>query len=185
MMGGYVIVAGMSDELVTLYAGKFLRLMRRAGWEYADRAGITGIVGVVAVTEEGKLLLVEQYRTPIDRMCIEIPAGLVGDEAGGEKESLLAGAGRELLEETGYEAGKLEIVAAGPSSAGVSSEIITMVRATKLVKRSAGGGVEGEAIVVHEVPVGEVMERLRHWVSEGKVVDLKVYSGLWFARENV
>jgi ADP-ribose pyrophosphatase len=103
---------------IVLAEGKYLRFMQRAGWEYAERRGVTGIVGIVAVTDEGKLLLVEQYRLPLDKRVIELPAGLVGDEAGKERESLLAAANRELQEETGYHAGNLVLLASGPTSAG-------------------------------------------------------------------
>jgi ADP-ribose pyrophosphatase len=102
---------------IILADGKYLRFVRRSGWEYVERRGITGIVGIVAVTDEGKLLLVEQYRTPVNKRVIEIPAGLVGDEAGKEAESLLSAARRELQEETGYYAGNLLPLASGPSSA--------------------------------------------------------------------
>jgi ADP-ribose pyrophosphatase len=175
--------APMDDKPTILANGKYLRLMRRGTWEYADRFGITGIVGIVAVTDEGKLLLVEQYRPAIDKYVIELPAGLVGDEPGQERESLLVAARRELQEETGYHADSLSLLAAGPTSAGISSEIITLVRATKLRKVTAGGGVEGEAIVVHEIPLTLVAVRLKEWIAEGKLVDLKVYAAQLFAAD--
>jgi ADP-ribose pyrophosphatase len=166
---------------ITLADGKYLRFVRRSGWEYVERKGITGIVGVVAVTDDGKLLLVEQYRAPVNNRVIEIPAGLVGDEAGHEGESLLAAARRELEEETGYYAQNLSPLASGPTSAGMSTEIISLWYATKLKKLGVGGGVEGEAIVVHEIPLSEVILRLQEWITEGKLVDLKVYAALHFA----
>jgi len=155
--------------------------MRRGSWEYAERRGVTGIVGIVAVTDEGKLLLVEQFRLPVNTRVIELPAGLVGDEPGHEAESLLAAAHRELNEETGYDAANMVILTSGPSSAGMSNEIVTLCYATKLTKRNSGGGVDGEDIVVHEVPLAEITRRLRQWTNDGKLVDLKVYAAQHFA----
>jgi ADP-ribose pyrophosphatase len=171
----------MDSAPVVIANGKHLRFMRKGHWEYAHRLGVTGIVGIVAVTDAGSLLLVEQYRIPVDKRVIELPAGLVGDEPGQAGETLLAAANRELLEETGYSAGKLSVLAAGPTSAGLSSEIITLVHATNLRKLTAGGGVEGEAIVVHEIPLPALDAQLKQWITEGKLVDLKVYAALHFA----
>ena len=106
----------MENAPVVLANGKHLRFMRKGTWEYADRLGVSGIVGIIAVTGDGKLLLVEQYRPPVNANVIELPAGLAGDEPGRADESLLAAARRELQEETGYLAESLSIVAAGPVS---------------------------------------------------------------------
>src|SRR5436190_21784999 len=94
--------ADVADEV--LYEGKFRRYVRRGGWEYVARRNVTGIVGIIAVTDDGKLVLVEQFRPPVGKNVIEIPAGLAGDVAGSEHEALAEAARRELLEETGYEA---------------------------------------------------------------------------------
>src|SRR4051812_13057290 len=106
--------------------GKFVRLIKRGKWEYASRTKVTGGVGIVAVTHDGKLILVEQDRPAIQKRVIEIPAGLAGDEDGMESEDLAAAAKRELLEETGYEAAAMEYLCEGPPSAGINDEIITM-----------------------------------------------------------
>ena len=162
--------------------GKYVQLVRQGGWEYARRKGISGIVAVVAVTDDGKLLLVEQHRAPVGARVIELPAGLAGDAKGHEREDLADAARRELLEETGYEARQMQRVAAGAASAGMTDEIITLFRATGLRKTGEGSGDETEDITVHEVPLADV----EHWLAEqeraGKLVDLKVYCGLCFAR---
>ena len=88
----------------TLAEGRFLRLVRRGKWEYATRKGVSGIVGIVAVTDDGRLVLVEQDRPPVGKRVIELPAGLAGDVSGQEDEELASAARRELLEETGYAA---------------------------------------------------------------------------------
>jgi ADP-ribose pyrophosphatase len=171
----------MDDTPVVLAEGKHIRFVRKGKWEYTERIRVTGIVGILAATDNGKLILVEQYRPPVGKNVIELPAGLVGDEPGQAGESLLEAARRELQEETGYLAGELTILASGTTSAGISSEIITLIHAKKLRKISACGGVDTEAIRVHEVVLSEVNIRLKKWATEGKLVDLKVYAAMHFA----
>src|SRR4051812_6198116 len=91
----------MSDDptLQTLADAKHIRLVRRGRWEFVTRKGVCGIVGIVAVTEDGKMILIEQERVPVNARVIEIPAGLAGDMAGHETEDLAVAAERELLEE--------------------------------------------------------------------------------------
>jgi ADP-ribose pyrophosphatase len=168
----------MDNAPLVLAGGRYLRFMRKGNWEYADRLGVTGVVGIVAVTDDGKLILVEQFRPPVNKRVIELPAGLAGDEPGQSNESLLTAASRELQEETGYSAGEVSILASGPTSAGMSSEIITLVYARKLRKLSAGGGVDTEAIQVHEIRLPDVNVQLKKWMTEEKLVDLKVYAAL-------
>jgi ADP-ribose pyrophosphatase len=154
----------------------------RDGWEFADRTGIGGIVAIVAVTPEGRLLLVEQDRPPVIGRVLELPAGLVGDEPGSEGEDPVAGARRELLEETGFEADRWEVVAEGPVSPGTTSEVITLLRATGLHRTGPGGGTGPESLVVHEMPLEGAARWLADREREGLQVDLKVWAGIFFAR---
>ena len=167
------------DQIIA--EGKHLRLLKRDGWEFAQRKNISGIVGIVAVTDERKLVLVEQMRIAIGRTVIEIPAGLVGDTPGVEHEDMAGAANRELEEETGYRATRMEFLASGASSAGMTDEMITIFRARGLVRRGPGGGDSSENIQVHEVPLGHVPQWLMQRMVQGVVVDLKVYSALFFA----
>ncbi|HEY1788356.1 MAG TPA: NUDIX hydrolase [Verrucomicrobiae bacterium] len=168
-----------------LYTGKFLSLIKEGRWEYADRVNATGAAIIVGVTPDDKLLLVEQYRIPVHVRTIEMPAGIIGDEAEHSKESIADAARRELREETGYDAGHVEMLTAGPSSSGLTSEIVTFFRASDLRKVSAGGGVAHEDIVVHEVPLDEVHAWLAAKVQAGLMIEPKVYAGLYFIlREN-
>ena len=173
----------MAEQPQTLYEGKHLNVARRGTWEYATRPKIDGIVMIVAVTDDHKLLLVEQERAPVGRRVIELPAGLAGDEPGTQGEDLAVAARRELREETGYEAAEMVKVAEGPPSAGMTDEIITVFRATRLKRVGEAGGVEGEDIRLHEVPVAGV----RQWLAErgraGLMIDLKIYAGLYFVEE--
>jgi nicotinamidase/pyrazinamidase len=160
--------------------GKWLRLLRRGRWEYAQRTvGGTAAI-IVAVTHEGELILIEQVRPPIGGRTIELPAGLIGDIAGSEDEAPEIAAARELEEETGYAATRMELVASGTSSAGLSDERILMFLAHGITKVGDGGGVEHEDIRVHLVPIADVPGWLVIKQGEGLVVDLKVWSALWF-----
>jgi ADP-ribose pyrophosphatase len=164
----------------TLYDGKYIRLVQHGKWEFARRQNTTGIVGIVAVTDDGKLLLVEQFRPPVGKAVIELPAGLAGDVEGSEGEELADAARRELLEETGYSAREMTPVASGPPSAGLSDEVITMFVARGLTKTGEGAGDGSEQITLHEVPVGEVRAFVERKAKAGMLVDLKVFAGLYF-----
>lgn len=161
--------------------GKFVRLVKQGKWEYATRPKVSGVVGIVAVTDDGNLILVEQDRPPVGKRVIELPAGLAGDEAGHEAEDLAAAARRELLEETGYEAAGMTLLTEGPPSAGLSDEIITLFLATGLRRTGKAGGVGGEDITLHEVPLADVPAWLAARAADGLMVDLKLYAGLYFA----
>jgi ADP-ribose pyrophosphatase len=164
----------------TLFEGKHVRLLQRGQYEFASRRKISGIVGIVAVNAKGKLLLIEQFRPPVGKRVIEIPAGLAGDVAGQESEELVEAAKRELLEETGYEAREMKPVVVGPPSAGICDEIITLFVAKGLKKTGDGAGDGSEDITLHEVPLAKVPVFLKRKAREGCLVDLKVYSGLYF-----
>ena len=170
----------MNPSEQTLAEGKHVRLVRQGDWEFARRNNTTGIVGIVAVTEDGKLLLVEQFRPPVGKRVVELPAGLVGDAAGHETESLAAAAQRELLEETGYEAADLIRVAEGPPSAGLSDEVITMFVGMRARKVGEAHGDGNEEITLHEVPLADVPDWLAGKQREGCLIDLKIYCGLYF-----
>jgi len=169
-----------STPKITLYTGKFLALVKEGRWEYVDRLGASGAAIVVAVTNQQKLLLVEQYRIPVHARTIELPAGIIGDEPGGSAESHAVAAKRELLEETGYAAERVEILATGPASSGLTSEVVTLLLASGLKRLHAGGGVGHENITVHEVPLNEVHEWLAAKANAGLLIEPKVYAGLYF-----
>lgn len=166
----------------TLFSGRFLRLNQRGSWEYAERTNAGSAVIVVAVTPDDKVLFVEQFRVPIQCRSIEMPAGLVGDL--GEEESVELAAQRELLEETGWQAERIEYLMAGPSSSGMSNEMIAFVRAHGLSRRHTGGGDDSENITVHEIPRAEAARWLDARRREGYSIDPKVYAGLYFLERN-
>jgi ADP-ribose pyrophosphatase len=162
----------------TLYQGRFLSLQKRGRWEFAARNTPRPAVGVVAVTDQQHIVLVEQHRIPAGGPVIELPAGLTGDTPGSEDEPLVEAARRELLEETGYVAEQWTELMTGYSSPGLTSEAITLFLARGLHKQGPGGGVEGENITVHEVPLREVIAWLQ---DRGARADFKVFAGLYVA----
>ncbi|MBB6189302.1 NUDIX hydrolase [Rhodanobacter sp. MP7CTX1] len=174
------IPADASAPVETLYEGRWLSLRKRGRWEYAERNNPGGAVIILAVTPDDTVLFVEQYRVSILQNTIEMPAGLVGDMADQVDESALLAAQRELEEETGYRCQRVEFVHRGPSSSGMSTEMITFVRAWDLEKVGPGGGDESENIVVHEVPRREAGAWLFARAAEGYSIDPKLFAGLWF-----
>lgn len=149
---------------------RFLRLVKRGGWEWVQRTNASGIVGIAALTPSGAMLLIEQFRPPVGARVIEIPAGLAGDDAGAEGEPLDAAARRELLEETGYEAEEMLELLSTVASAGLTDEEMTLFLARGLRKTTSGGGVAGENITIHEAPLAD----LDRWLAEKQQAGIKV-----------
>jgi ADP-ribose pyrophosphatase len=168
----------------TLYTGKFLALIKEDHWEYVDRVNATGAALIAAVTEEQKLLLVEQYRIPVHARTIELPAGIIGDQPGDSQESTAEAARRELMEETGYSAERMEPLTTGPACSGLTSERVTLFRASGLQRTGKGGGVAHEDITVHEIPLGEVLPWLEAKGKTGVLIDPKVYAGLFLITQS-
>ncbi len=158
-----------------MWAGRFITAKTRGKWEYVSRArGIHAAV-ILAIDEaaDGRhVLLVDQYRVPLGRRCIELPAGLVGDEQAGEEASLAAA--RELEEETGYRPERLERLGDFSASPGMVSEGFTLFRAHGLTRTSAGGGVAEEDILVHRVPLDRIADHVADWRAQGYAMDVKL-----------
>jgi len=170
-------------EDITRYRGRYLSLLERDGWEFASRCNASGVVVLIAVTDAGELLLIEQYRKPVDASVVELPAGLVGDTADPD-ESLLDAAQRELEEETGYVAAQMEILMSCPSSAGMSDEVVTFVLATGLRRVGPGGGDDSEEIEVTAVALERVDAWLATQAAAGKPVDPKVFTALYWLQQS-
>lgn len=178
------ISAAQKNEKSLLYEGRFIRLLAKDGWEYVERTNCTGIAGIIAVTNDRKIIFIEQYRMPVGKLAIEFPAGLVNDTTK-QNEHMITAAKRELFEETGYRASKWIEIIEGPISSGLTSEAITFFLATGLKKVAKGGGDESEAITVYEIPLSKAEKWLSDMKRRGRAVDPKVYAGLYFAKEKL
>ncbi len=163
----------------TLYEGKYKRLVRQGSWEFTERVNCSGIVVVLAMTQDKKVLLIEQYRIPVGKNVIEFPAGLVNDSSDHKNETLEDAAKRELLEETGYEAKTLRFCIQGPASQASSADILTIFKAAGLRKVSDAIGDGTESITVHEVSLHQADRWLQQKEKEGCLVDPKVYAGFY------
>jgi ADP-ribose pyrophosphatase len=172
-----------NDKPLIIKEGKYLRLIRQGGWEFSQRANCTGIVVIIAMTVDKKVILIKQFRPPVNRYCIEFPAGLVNDRLHRTKESMATAARRELLEETGYKAQKIAKVLTGPVSPGSSADLMTLFLAEGLSKVNEGGGDHTEDIEVCEVPFTRIIGWLKKMEHQGCLVDPKVYAGLYFLKE--
>jgi ADP-ribose pyrophosphatase len=163
---------------IVVARGKFLRLQSIDGWEYVERANASAVVGMLAITDDDRLVLVEQYRPAVRKRVIELPAGLAGDSKEHQAERPETAAERELLEETGYRAREMLFLGSGPSSSGMSSEIITLYHAKGLTKMGAGEGDGLEQITLHEVPMRDLRAWLGKAENDGKLIDLRISAAL-------
>jgi ADP-ribose pyrophosphatase len=161
-----------NDEPVqTVWQGRYVSAFRKGKWEFVGRTG--GISAVVIFAEiAGKVILIEQYRVPTGRKCIELPAGLVGDED--EHATVEGTAVKELEEETGFTADRIESLGEFYASPGMVSESFTLVRAHGVRKVGDGGGTEHEEIEVHLVPRAEIADFIESKRAEGCGIDVKL-----------
>lgn len=164
-----------------VWSGKYVEVIVDGRWEYVKRARGIGAAVILALTDDGEVVLVEQMRVPLGRRCIELPAGLVGDETAGEKPSVSAE--RELEEETGFAADRWEELGEFASSPGMLGETFRLFRATGLRRVSAGGGVSQEDIVTHVVKLADVPRFLGAKRAEGCAIDVKLLAVLPYATE--
>jgi ADP-ribose pyrophosphatase len=161
----------VTEPVEVMWQGRFIAAKREGRWEYVSRArGIRAAV-IVAI-DDAHVLLVEQYRVPLGCNCIELPAGLIGDDSEGE--SVAAAAARELEEETGYRPGRIEEIGEFSSSPGMVSETFTLVRAHGLTKVHEGGGVGSEDILVHRIALADMPAFVERQRAQGKMIDVRI-----------
>lgn len=161
----------MTDPEEIVWQGRFITAKTRGKWEYVSRSrGISA--AVILAVHDGAVVLVEQFRVPLGLNCIELPAGLIGDDTSGEAPELAAA--RELEEETGFRAGRIEALGEFYSSPGMVSESFHLMRAHELERVHAGGGVEGENITVHVVPLDRLETFIADRRAAGCGVDVKL-----------
>ncbi|MEJ2697640.1 MAG: NUDIX hydrolase [Candidatus Sulfobium sp.] len=156
--------------------GKGKEIMR--DWEAVERIDCGGIAVIVPLKDDGTVLLTRQFRPPVDSYVIELPAGLAA-----VGEPLEEAARRELVEETGYSAGKLDFLTEGPLSSGVSSEILSAFVATALTFTGISGRDETEDIEVLEAPLDRLYADLEKMRRNGDLIDLKIYGLIELAKD--
>ncbi|HEV7659976.1 MAG TPA: NUDIX hydrolase [Allosphingosinicella sp.] len=163
----------------SLWEGRYIAAKRRGKWEYVSRTkGVSAAVilavddGPFGEAQDRHVLLVEQYRVPLGKSCLELPAGLIGDETKGEAAE--AAAARELEEETGYRPARVTDLGYYYSSPGMVSEGFNLLRAEGLEKVSEGGGVDGEDIIVHRVKLEDVPAFVAAKRAEGCAIDVRM-----------
>ena len=178
----------------TLWSGKFLRTVlieytvrcnssncvEKRNWEAVERTNCDGVIGIVPFTDTGEVIMIRQFRPPVNGCVVELPAGLV--DPGEPFEDAVR---RELIEETGYEAANVQFLTDGPMSSGASAEILTVYAATGLTHVGIGQRDETEDIEVIVTPLAQVRERLEEMRRAGDHVDLKVYGMIELARERI
>jgi ADP-ribose pyrophosphatase len=160
-----------SAPLTTEWEGKYISVLRRGRWEYVSRTGSTSAV-VILAEQDGKVILVEQYRVPVGKRCLELPAGLVGDEDASA--TVEETAVKELEEETGFTAAKIEPLGDFHSSPGMLAESFTLVRAHGLSKVGEGGGNEHEDIQVHLSAREDIPALVEQRRAAGVAIDAKL-----------
>lgn len=161
-----------------MWEGRFITAKKRGRWEYVGRARGIRAAAIIALDADADgtrhVILVSQYRVPLGRFSLEIPAGLVGDDAASEGEEAAAAAARELEEETGYRAESLEVLGEFYSSPGMVSECFTLLKATGLTQVSEGGGLPEENITVHRVALRDLARFVAEWRRAGHAVDVRI-----------
>ena len=168
--------ADLPEEV--MWEGLYITAKMRGRWEYVGRARGIRAAAIIALDDDPDgtrhVILVSQYRVALSHFSLEIPAGLVGDDAGGEGESALTAAARELEEETGYRAANLEVLGEFYSSPGMVSECFTLLKATGLERVGEGGGTAGENITVHRVALRDLPRFVAEWRRAGHAVDVRI-----------
>lgn len=163
----------MSGEQI-MWEGRFITAVRDGRWEFVRRARNIRAVVILAETDAGEVVLIEQHRVPIGKRCLELPAGLIGDDDSGDDDTVEAAGARELIEETGYRSERVERLGDFYSSPGMVAEGFTLVRASGLTRVGEGGGIDGEDIVVHHVRRDAVAAFIAAKRDAGVGIDVKL-----------
>ncbi len=154
------------------WTGKYLAVVVDGRWEYVKRTRDISAAVILATTDAGEVVLIEQHRVPLGRRCIELPAGLVGDDLPGEDPA--TSAARELEEETGFSADHWADLGEYASSPGMVGETFHLFRATGLHRTGPGGGVAGETIITHVIKLADLPAFIAAKRCEGIAIDVKL-----------
>ena len=154
-----------------MWEGKYVRAIKQGRWEYVSRTGEVRAV-VILAEHEGKTILIDQHRVPVGGRCLELPAGLVGDTD--RNATVEETAVKELEEETGFTAERVERLGDFHASPGMVTESFTLVRAHGVRRSGDGGGTEHEDINVHLVPRADIPAFVADKRAQGFAIDVKL-----------
>ena len=154
-----------------MWEGNYIRAIKQGRWEYVGR--VNQVRAVVILAEfDGQMIIIDQPRAAVGGRCLELPAGLIGDV---DPNATIEGtAVKELEEETGFTAERIERLGDFHSSPGMVSESFTLVRAHGVRRCGAGGGTEDEDINVHLVPRTEIPALVAEKRAQGLAIDVKL-----------
>ena len=162
-----------------IYKGRIIELYKdtvelpngkQVEWDFVKHKGASGIV---AVDEEGRIYLVRQYRNSINRMSLELPAG--GINVGEDPKNAAL---RELEEETGYKAGRIEHLIDITTAVGFTNEVLYLYVATDLVKTEQNLD-EDEFVTIEKYELNELISM----ILRGEIQDAKTVAGVFAYRE--
>lgn len=172
-----VVDAGLEEQILgceTVWQGAYLRaedvsvMLPNGSKARRDVIRHPGAVAVIALTDAGKIVCVRQYRTALEQVTLEIPAGKLNP---GEAPEVAAA--RELLEETGYLADRVAYLAPVALAPGYSDEILHLFMAMGLHFEGSCPD-DDEFVAVDLVDLGEMVDA----VLDGRVVDAKTAMGV-------
>lgn len=136
-----------------------------------------GAVAIVAITPENKLIMVEQYRKALERSIVEIPAGKLEKGEAPEFTAM-----RELEEETGYTAEKLELIQTFSTSPGFADEVIHLFSAAGLTKSTSGAVLDDDEFVeLLEVSIEEAEQMM----ADNRIYDAKTAFAVLWAKQKL
>lgn len=163
-----------------IYEGAIINLRKdkvtvENGTSYREIVEHNGGSVLAAVTEDGKMVMVRQYRKPAEKVMLEAPAGKI--DAGEEP---LAAAVRELKEETGYTAKNVRLLTAFYPSVGYSEEVLYLYLCTDLTEGETCPD-ENEALEIERIDV----EELFSMVMKGEIHDAKTIIAIMMVREQI
>lgn len=160
-----------ADTPQVMWQGKYVRALKQGRWEYVSRTNAVRAV-VILAEHDGKVILIDQPRIAVGGRCVELPAGLVGDED--RSATIESTAIKELEEETGFTADRIERLGDFHASPGMLSESFTLVRAHGVRRAGEGGGTADEDINVHLVARGDIPAFIAQKRAEGFAIDVKL-----------